>query len=50
MLFSFFAFLLGVFALYVGNWVAVIICFPLSYMIFLPVSYIRIRKLLGLWD
>jgi len=35
----------GIFAILVGNWVAVLICFGLSYIIFLPAFFIWIRKL-----
>lgn len=40
----------GVFALVVGNWIAVLICFGLSYLLFLPSSFITIRKMLGVWE
>ena len=34
----------GIFALVVGNWVAVLICLGLSYTIFLPAFYIWLRN------
>ena len=43
MLISFMLFILGVFALFVGNWLAVIICFSMSYFILLPALFISIR-------
>ncbi len=35
----------GVFALVVENWVAVFICFGLSYIIFLPALFMKIREI-----
>lgn len=40
----------GIFAILVGNWVAVLICFGLSYIIFLPAFYIWLRNKLVLTE
>ena len=48
LLVSFMLLCLSIFALHVGNYLAMLICFGLAYIIFLPGLYIKIRKMMGL--
>ena len=49
LLVSFMLFTLGLFAMFVENGIAALICFGLCWMILIPTCCIKVRKIMGLW-